>query len=190
MSEQKAEPTSGESGSVGTGPAVPPSSDAPGGPVAASSPEKVESPDLAPGQGDAGKVDAPKVVVAEADAPKVEAPKADVPKADVPKVEALRSEAAKADAPRLPGKIMIMSSGDRNWDYQGGEPKTETEQAQGTPGKRRLSAMAAVVALATVAGALDRREPWGVWGGELFLQGVVIPRKRPRGRPRKDATAA
>ena len=35
-------------------------------------------------------------------------------------------------------------------------------------------------------GALERREPWGVWGGELFLQGAVIPRKRPRGRPRKD----
>ncbi|CAN5148378.1 MAG: WhiB family transcriptional regulator [Nocardioidaceae bacterium] len=41
-----------------------------------------------------------------------------------------------------------------------------------------------------LAGALDRREPWGVWGGELFLQGTVIPRKRPRGRPRKDAAAA
>jgi len=38
-----------------------------------------------------------------------------------------------------------------------------------------------------LASALERREPWGVWGGELFLQGVVIPRKRPRGRPRKDA---
>ena len=38
--------------------------------------------------------------------------------------------------------------------------------------------------------ALERREPWGVWGGELFLQGVVIPRKRPRGRPRKNEVAA
>jgi WhiB family redox-sensing transcriptional regulator len=40
-----------------------------------------------------------------------------------------------------------------------------------------------------LAGALERREPWGVWGGELFLQGAVIPRKRPRGRPRKDQSA-
>ncbi|WP_447646636.1 WhiB family transcriptional regulator [Nocardioides zeae] len=39
-------------------------------------------------------------------------------------------------------------------------------------------------------GALERREPWGVWGGELFAQGVVIPRKRPRGRPRKNPVAA
>lgn len=41
-----------------------------------------------------------------------------------------------------------------------------------------------------LAGALERREPWGVWGGELFLSGVVIPRKRPRGRPRKNPVAA
>jgi WhiB family redox-sensing transcriptional regulator len=41
-----------------------------------------------------------------------------------------------------------------------------------------------------LAGALERREPWGVWGGELFLQGAVIPRKRPRGRPRKNEVAA
>ena len=37
-----------------------------------------------------------------------------------------------------------------------------------------------------LAGALARREPWGVWGGEIFERGSVIPRKRPRGRPRKD----
>ena len=41
-----------------------------------------------------------------------------------------------------------------------------------------------------LSGALERREPWGVWGGELFLAGVVIPRKRPRGRPRKSEVAA
>ncbi len=46
------------------------------------------------------------------------------------------------------------------------------------------------VRAACLAGALQRREPWGVWGGELFLQGVVIPRKRPRGRPRKNEVAA
>ncbi|WP_439649042.1 WhiB family transcriptional regulator [Kribbella steppae] len=39
-----------------------------------------------------------------------------------------------------------------------------------------------------LAGALERSEPWGVWGGELFVQGVVVPRKRPRGRPRKSDT--
>lgn len=43
------------------------------------------------------------------------------------------------------------------------------------------------VKAACLAGALERREPWGVWGGELFVQGVIVARKRPRGRPRKDA---
>ena len=35
--------------------------------------------------------------------------------------------------------------------------------------------------------AVARREPWGVWGGSIFDQGVVIARKRPRGRPRKQS---
>src|SRR4051812_5997109 len=38
---------------------------------------------------------------------------------------------------------------------------------------------------ACLAGALERREPWGVWGAELLVGGVVVARKRPRGRPRK-----
>ena len=41
-----------------------------------------------------------------------------------------------------------------------------------------------------LTGALERREPWGVWGGEWFVQGVVVARKRPRGRPRKSEIAA
>jgi len=42
---------------------------------------------------------------------------------------------------------------------------------------------------ACLEGALERREPWGVWGGELLLRGTIVPRKRPRGRPRKEDAA-
>jgi WhiB family transcriptional regulator, redox-sensing transcriptional regulator len=38
-----------------------------------------------------------------------------------------------------------------------------------------------------LAAALERAEPWGVWGGEIFERGSVVSRKRPRGRPRKQA---
>jgi WhiB family transcriptional regulator, redox-sensing transcriptional regulator len=34
-------------------------------------------------------------------------------------------------------------------------------------------------------GALERREPWGVWGGQLFLDGKIVAIKRRRGRPPK-----
>ena len=40
-----------------------------------------------------------------------------------------------------------------------------------------------------LTGAMARAEPWGVWGGELLADGVIVPRKRARGRPRKDEAA-
>jgi len=43
------------------------------------------------------------------------------------------------------------------------------------------------IRLQCLEAALERAEPWGVWGGEIFDHGVVIARKRPRGRPRKIA---
>jgi WhiB family transcriptional regulator, redox-sensing transcriptional regulator len=43
---------------------------------------------------------------------------------------------------------------------------------------------------ACLDGALQRREPWGVWGGELLLNGVVVGTKRRPGRPRKSVIAA
>ena len=39
---------------------------------------------------------------------------------------------------------------------------------------------------ACLDGALERREPWGVWGGQLMLNGKVLAVKRRRGRPRKN----
>jgi hypothetical protein len=135
VSEQQPEQSSVETGSVGAGPAVPASSEASSEPVMASA--SVESPALVPEPGAAA---AP----AKADAPKVDAPKADAPKV----------EAAKPDAPRVPGKVLVMSSGDRAWGSDRADPKPEAEQNSGMFGKRRVSALAAVVALAAVTGAL------------------------------------
>ena len=71
------------------------------------------------------------------------------PRADAPKVEA-----SKPEAPRIPGNVMIMSPGDR---------KGASAKAEPASGKRRASAMAAVVAMAAVAGAL---------GGALATAGL------------------
>ena len=38
-------------------------------------------------------------------------------------------------------------------------------------------------------GAMARREPWGVWGGQLFLNGKILAFKRKRGRPPKNPPA-
>jgi hypothetical protein len=36
-----------------------------------------------------------------------------------------------------------------------------------------------------LADALEREEPWGVWGGELLSGGRIVFNKRPGGRPPK-----
>jgi len=41
------------------------------------------------------------------------------------------------------------------------------------------------VMLECLEGAIARREPWGVWGGQLFLNGKILATKRRRGRPPK-----
>jgi WhiB family redox-sensing transcriptional regulator len=51
----------------------------------------------------------------------------------------------------------------------------------------RAKAICAKCALAETCrdGAVERVEPWGVWGGELIENGRVVVNKRPRGRPPK-----
>jgi hypothetical protein len=143
VSEQQAEQTSAEPGSLNAGSAAPTSSDAQNEPVAASEgPAQESAPVNAPG------------LVPEQDAA-VEPAKADVAKPDAPKAEAPRAEAPKADAPRSTGKVMIMSSDDRVWgNHDDAGPEPESESGQGMFGKRRLAALAAVVVLAVMAGAL------------------------------------
>ncbi|MFM8303554.1 MAG: WhiB family transcriptional regulator [Actinomycetota bacterium] len=43
------------------------------------------------------------------------------------------------------------------------------------------------VRLDCLGAAVDRAEPCGVWGGELFVNGRVVAHKRRRGRPPKVA---
>jgi hypothetical protein len=152
VSEHKPDETSAEPGSLSAGPDAPHSSDAQPQPVAASAPEKIEAPDILPGQG------------AGAETPKVEAEKTEADKPEAARVEAPKEEARKPEAPRAPGKVLIMSAGDRGWEGKGEGAEVESEQDSGMFGKRRLSALAAVVALAALAGAL---------GGALATVGLT-----------------
>jgi hypothetical protein len=81
--------------------------------------------------------------VAKIDSPAI-APDHEAPKADAPKVEANN-----AGAPGTAGKMLIMAPGDRAWRGEAGA----NAGADPLPTKRRFGAMAAVVALATIAGA-------------------------------------
>jgi hypothetical protein len=128
--EHQAEQTSGEPGSLNAGPAAPPSSDT----------------ELAT----ASAQDAPK-----AEAPKAEAPKPEASKPEAAKSEAPEPDAPAANAPGTPGKLRVMSAGGPGSDRRvDAGPQAKSAQAQGMFGKRRFAALAAVVALAMMAGAL------------------------------------
>ena len=135
MSEQQAEQTSGETGSMGAGPAVPPSSsDATSDQVTASAPEisLVEAPGIAPDHeapSAEGFKEVTKDEVTKIEAMKVEVPKVEISQVEFPSVPELD---ANPDTPRMAGQ-------------------------------RRFGAIAAMVALATVAGAL---------GGALATSGI------------------
>ena len=51
----------------------------------------------------------------------------------------------------------------------------------------RAKAMCALcpLRLGCLAEAIEREEPWGVWGGELLSGGRIVMNKRPCGRPPK-----
>jgi hypothetical protein len=134
VSEQQSEPTSTEIGSVSA------AADAKIEPIV------TESPAIAPDQeltSPKAEVE-PKIELPKAEAPEVEAPKAEAPKVEMPKIEIPKAE-KKDEAPHPSGNVTIMAPA-----------------AEAAP-KRRVAAMAAVVALAAVAGAI---------GGALATTGL------------------
>ncbi|WP_298278261.1 hypothetical protein [uncultured Bradyrhizobium sp.] len=164
VSEQQSEPVSGQTGAEMA---------AKSEPVMAAA--GVEAPRLAPEQEETSpKADAPKVEAPRVEAPRVEPSRLDPmieakidAKIEPTNMEVPKVETGKREEPRFPGKLMIMAPGDRTWDHEATASKPGAEQAAKAAGKpagsRRLGAMAAVIALATVAGAI---------GGALATAGL------------------
>jgi hypothetical protein len=127
VSEQEPKPTNDNLGDVvGAGPTQ-------------SAAASVESPKLAPEQAGADKAK---------DAPKVEAPKVEAPKPES-KTE------TKADAPKMPGTVMIMAGPrERAWDGDSIGADKPSQDKSGIFGTRRVAALAAVIVLAAMAGAI------------------------------------
>ncbi|SCB39935.1 hypothetical protein GA0061098_100857 [Bradyrhizobium shewense] len=120
----------------------------------------VEAAATAPQAVEAAGIEAPSI------APDHEAP----PKPDPIKVEPPKIEASRIDVPKLeakaetkpepkPGKLIVMAPSERSWDgswdREDFAPHVKAEEPRETGGKRRLSAMAAVVAIAAGVGAVS-----------------------------------
>jgi hypothetical protein len=100
-------------------------------------------------KGEAPKVEPPGLVVPKLNAPEPKQPKSEEPRLDEPRLDEPKLDDAKAEL--KPGKLIVMAPSDRAWDHP--DPQVKAEKESG--GKRRLSAMAAVVALAAVVGAIS-----------------------------------
>jgi hypothetical protein len=144
---------------------------------------KFEAPEAEAPKFEALKAEAPKVEVAKPEVIKPEVAKSEGSKVEAPKVEAARAAGSRAEAPKIDAAkagavrpearrfaakpttpTMMSPPGERSWDKNGGDAKAESGPVSPAPGRRRLAAMAMVLVLATVAGAL---------GGALATAGLL-----------------
>jgi len=130
MSEQAAEPASGEQGSLNFSQASGTASEL--GTAAAPEPAAAE--------------------MTAASAPVSEPAASEALKAENASLS--KPEAAKGEIPHSPGKVIVMSRGERVWTDHDIHAEPKTEERQGMFGKRRIAAIAAMLALATAAGAV------------------------------------
>lgn len=137
MSEPLSEQAAQESGAVDVA--------APHDVVAAAG---IDAPSIAPDHEAPPKPDPVK------EAPKVEPPRIEAPKFDA-KTEAKTEAKSEARPEPKPGKLIVMPPADRAWEREDFAPHVKADEPRETGGKRRLSAMAAVVAIAASVGAIS-----------------------------------
>lgn len=120
--------------------------------AAATAPQAVEA---------AAGIEAPSIAPDHEAPPKPDPVKADAPKVEPPKIEASRTEVPKFEAKAevkpepKPGKLIVMAPSERSWDREEFAPHVKADEPREAGGKRRLSAMAAVVAIAAGVGAIS-----------------------------------
>ena len=90
---------------------------------------------------------------------KVEPPKIEPTRIEVPKFEAKAEPKPESKPEPKPGKLIVMAPSERawngSWDREDFAPHVKADEPRETGGKRRLSAMAAVVAIAACVGAIS-----------------------------------
>ncbi|MDA9435515.1 hypothetical protein [Bradyrhizobium sp. CCBAU 51627] len=119
----------------------------------------IEAPSIAPDhetppKPDPVKADAPKVEPPRLEAPRLEAPRTEVPKFEAKADVKAEPKAGPKSEPK-PGKLLVMAPSGRSWGREEFAPHVKADEVRETGGKRRLSAMAAVVAIAACVGAIS-----------------------------------
>src|SRR4051812_16290824 len=113
----------------------------------------------------AAGIEAPSIAPDHETPPKPDPVKPDPIKVEPPKIEASRIETPKFETKAVtkpetrsepkPGKLIVMTPAERSWDREEFAPHVKADEPRETGGKRRLSAMAAVVAIAASVGAIS-----------------------------------
>ncbi|WP_262048009.1 hypothetical protein [Bradyrhizobium sp. Bra78] len=125
--------------------------------VAATAPQAVEA---------AAGIEAPSIAPDHEAPPKPDPVKADAPAVQPPRIEVPKFSAQLAVEPKAqskpesksepkPGKLIVMAPSERSWEREEFAPHVKADEPRETGGKRRLSAMAAVVAIAASVGAIS-----------------------------------
>jgi len=112
----------------------------------------VEAATTAPQAVEASSIEAPSIAPDHETMPKPDPVKAEVPKVEPPSIAVPKTETK--PEPKL-GKLIVMAQSERSWDREEFAPHVKADEPRETGSKRRLSAMAAVVAIAVGVGAIS-----------------------------------
>ena len=109
----------------------------------------------APQAVEAAGIEAPSIAPDHEAPPKPDPVKIEPSRIEVPKFEAKVEPKTESKPEPKPGKLIVMAPSDRSWDREDFAPHVKADEPREAGGKRRLSAMVAVVAIAASVGAIS-----------------------------------